>query len=70
MNIRVKSLSHYGFVSGRREVSGGQMEAQILCSQCAEMGNGSEVPGGGIRCQNLPNGFVLLGCRRAAGILM
>ena len=27
------------------------MEAQILCSQCAEQGNGSEVPGGGIRCQ-------------------
>ena len=25
MNIRVKSLSHYGFVSGRREVSGGQI---------------------------------------------
>ena len=46
MNIRVKSLSHYGFVSRRLEVSGGQMEAQILCSQCAELGNGSEVPGG------------------------
>ena len=51
MNIRVKSLSHYGFVSRRREVSGGQMEVQILCSQCAELGNGSEVPGGGICCQ-------------------
>ena len=32
VNIRVKSLSHYGFISCRREVSGGQMEAQILCS--------------------------------------
>ena len=43
MDICVKSLSQYGFVSCRHEVSGRQMEAQTLCSQCAELGNGSKV---------------------------
>ena len=75
VNIRVKSLSHYGFVSCRREVSGGQMEALFKFSAVSARSSVGTVA----RCQvvvsavkNLPDtlGFVLLGCRRVAGILM
>ena len=48
MDICIKSLSQYGFVSRHHEVSGGQMEVQTLCSQCAELGNSGKVPGGDV----------------------